>query len=586
MGRLLDVDERGKRIRIDFPYEPELVDVVRTLPDRRFDRRSKCWFVPLEHLEYVIERLQGYRFKYSPALRRVRQKNGDDRSERPQKVTVPEGTWTVSRLNQAAKAALRQRFRDPLWVVGELQDYDKNRSSKYPTYFFDLVERPFAGASEVAKIKAVMFERHREEIEEKLRGSDLVLSDGLTVRLGGQVDLYHRNGRYQFRVEEIDPAYTVGEIALNRERVFKKLKARGIAEKNQRLPWPVCPLRVGLITSFESDAYNDFVHQLRESRRGFAVTVFDVNVQGTNTEPSVLRALEYFRHRAEKFDLLVITRGGGSRSELSYFDTEAIGAAVCLHPVKIVSGVGHQRDTSLLDMIAASTKTPTAAAECIIDRVERYSRAMEESFEAIARGARRSLERQEQELRRRGNRLQRQVMGTLESVRRRMQRVETSVARSSRGALEKRRREIDGQRRSLEYLQKRALQRRRVDVERVEGALAPKRLLVRLRRRRSRLDAVVERLARSSRRQIQAQRDRFEYLDNQLDLIDPQRVLERGFAILRTCDSVIRSHRELAVGDDFDVILGDGVLRARRLAGDEESFRGTDEAKEETEPAE
>ena len=206
MPRVIDVDVDEQRIKISFPYDQELVQVVRTLPDRWYENRSKNWFVPLEHLDYVIERLDGYHFKFSPALRNYRDKQDDASSAKPAVQKVPEGTWTISRLNQAAQAALQERFDDIIWVVGELQDFDKNRASNYSTYFFDLVERPVPGASEVAKIKAVLFERHRKKIAKKLRDSDIELNDGLAVRIGGAVDLYAKNGRYQLRVKDIDPA--------------------------------------------------------------------------------------------------------------------------------------------------------------------------------------------------------------------------------------------------------------------------------------------------------------------------------------------------------------------------------------------
>lgn len=586
MPRVLDVDAQQQRIKIDFPYDPELVDVVRTLPDRSFDRRTKCWFVPLKHLEYVIDRLEGYHFKCSPQLRRIRSRESTEQTPRSTIGEIPEGTWTISRLNQAAKAALRERFDDRIWIVGELQDYDKNRNGRYQTYFFDLVERPFEGASEVAKIKAVMFDEHRQTIRRRLRDSDLELSDGLSVRLAGRVDLYHRNGRYQFRVEDIDPAFTVGEIALNRERVVRLLKKKGIASANLERPWPVCPLRVGLITSYDSDAYNDFVHQLRHSGRGFSVTVFDVNVQGTKTEPTVLKALEYFRRRRRDFDVVVIVRGGGSRSELSYFDTEAIGKAVCEHPIKVMCGVGHQRDTSLLDMIAESTKTPTAAAEALVARVQDFVDRIDRTYEAIAVEVQRRMDVQRRRLRTRVGRFQRVVTRNLERGKRRLERMETAVVERSRGTLKTRRRQMETATRTLASLRRRKLKRQRRRVDRAQKGLSPERMSRQLKRKRERLQTAVDRLQQAVRRQIADRRRRFDHLDEQLRLMDPKRVLKRGFAIARSEDGVIRSRDDIAYGCDFDVVVGDGILRARRLEEEDEDCETSATKKPTTEPAE
>lgn len=565
MARVIDVEVERERIKIDFPYEAELVDVVRTLPDRWFDRRTKCWFVPIEHLEYVIQRLDGYHFKFSPRLRTFRSNRDDNAVVEPAVPEIPEGTWTVSRLNQAARAALRERFDDRLWIVGELQDFDKNRAGDYRTWFFDLVERPFAGANEVARLKAVLFERHRRGIEKRLRDSNIELADGLAVRLRGRVDLYAKNGRYQLVVDDIDPAYTAGEIEMNRERVFRALKKRGIENENRALPWPTCPLRVGLITSWESDAYNDFVHQLRDSGRGFSLTVHHANVQGVHTERSVLRALAYFRRHADAFDVVAIVRGGGSRSELAYFDTEAIGEAVCRHPLKIVCGVGHQRDTSLLDLIAESTKTPTAAAGRIVRQVDDYVRCVDQTYEAIARRAERQVAKMRRRLVRSAARLERQVVGRLNAEHRRQDALRSSVDAAVHRLLARRGRRLDNLAARLTTAAERGTERRRMQVEQARATLSLRRLKQRLQRRRHRLRQILDRLRKSSRRDTDFARRRIQHLEEQLALVDPRRILERGFAIVSDDEGVIHRRADVPLGHDFDVLFGDGVLRARRI---------------------
>lgn len=582
MARVIDVEVDNDRIKIDFPYERELVQVVRTLPDRSFDNRSKCWFVPLKHLEYVIERLDGYHFKFSPRLRKFRsqRQNGADGPARPATPKVPEGTWTVSRLNHAAQAALKKRFDDTVWVVGELQDFNKNRTSRYPTYFFELVERPYEGATEVAKIKAVLFERHRAKIAEKLRECDIELSDGVAVRLGGQIDLYAKNGRYQLRVEDIDPAYTAGEIELNRERVFRALEKKGIESNNLDKPWPVCPMRIGLITSFESDAYNDFIYQLRESSLGCEVTVHDANVQGSNTEPSVLRALEYFRRRADQFDVVAIVRGGGSRSDLAHFDTEKIGEAICGHPLKVVCGVGHQRDTCLLDMIAESTKTPTAAAARIIDQIRGFVDDLEETYRGIADAATKRVDGQRRRLVRAGTRLERQVMRRLADSRRRHDRLADAVVTGVDSAIQRRRRNVDRLQQRLEQASGRGLEERHRRLDLARRDLSMTRLRRRLQRRRRRLERLIDRLRKSTTRDTEQARRQIDHLQQRLQLLDPHTILERGFALVSDDDGIVRSRDEIEVGHDFNVMFGDGVLQARRI---EDGERSSPEETEETE---
>lgn len=566
MARVIDVEVDNDRIKIDFPYDRDLVEVMRSLPDRSFDNRTKCWFVPLKHLEYVIERLEGYHFKFSPRLRKFRTDDDESGSVKPAVPTVPEGTWTVSRLNQAARAALQERFDESVWVVGELQDYDKNRNSNYSTYFFDLVERPFAGATEVARIKAVMFERHRNTVEKRLADSDIELSDGVAVRLCGTIDLYSKNGRYQLRVEDVDPAYTAGEIELNRERIYRALQQKGIETNNLERSWPACPMNIGLITSYESDAYNDFIHQLRASGLGCSVTVHNANVQGSNTEPSVLRALAYFREHADQFDVVALVRGGGSRSDLAYFDTEKIGEAICGHTVKIIAGIGHHRDTCLVDMIAESTKTPTAAASRITDQVRGFVDELDTTYEQIARRARRRVDAERRTLMRQAGRLERRVMRHLQDYRRRQVRLTDMLVERIRSALRRRRRSVEVMRERLEQLSRRRTEQRRDNVERARHQLSIRRMRRRLDRRRRRLDRLAEQLRKSALRDTEENRRQLEVAEQKLELLDPRQILERGYALVSHDDNIVYSRDQIPPGDDFDVMLGDGLLRARRLA--------------------
>ncbi len=567
MGRMIDVEVNEERIKINFPYERELVDVVRALPDRWYDNRTRTWFVPLQHLNYVIRRLDGYHFKFSERLRTLRAAKEEslDAAEVPALAEIPEGTWTISGLNQAAQRALKERFDDSVWVVGELQDFDKNRAAKYRTFFFDLVERPFAGANEIARLKAVLFEQDRRAIEKQLRESDIELRDGVAVRICGKIDLYPKNGRYQIVVKDIDPAYTAGEIELNRERVFQALKRKGIEENNLSISLPVCPLRVGLITSFESDAYNDFIHQLKQSGKGFDVVVHHANVQGVHTESSVLRALKYFEERAQDFDVVAIVRGGGSRSDLAYFDTEEIGEMVCRYPLKVICGVGHQRDTCLLDLIAKSTKTPTAAAEMLVRQVDAFTTSLQDTYRSIATISQTRLARAGQRLLRNGARLEREVTRRLNQARRQQDQLESSIGESARAKMIDARRVVDVQKVRLQTASSQLTGRKNHEIRRMRHDLSMRRLSRELERRRNHLVRETERLTKGAKRSTETEKKKIDNLSEHLGLLDPRRILDRGFAMLRGESGVIASIADLRVGEGFDVIVSDGEIRAQRL---------------------
>lgn len=566
MSRLLDVDDG--RVRISFAYDQELVTVMRGLPERRYDAASKTWTVPVKYLLHVVRRLEGYRFEYTARFVRYREGLDEEAPEGEQesrKPAVPEGTWTVSALNHAAQQALRERFEGAVWIVGELQDFDKSKRSAYRHLFFDLVERPVEGAAEVARISAVIFEVARGEIEGLARAHKLELRDGVSVRLRCRVELYARSGRYQIVVDGIDPAYTLGELELNRDRVFEALKKKGIEELNRGLSWPLCPLRVGLITSHGSDAYNDFIHQLKESGRAFSVVVHHTNVQGVHTEESVLRALRYFEERADEFDLVAIVRGGGSRSDLAYFDTEAIGEAVCRFPLKVICGVGHQQDICLLDLIAESAKTPTAAAEQIVGQVDRFVEQIEGLYKEIGHLGELRLSEAKQNLIRHGARLERVVQRRLGAAWRAQDQVESALIQATRERIAQGRRAEVASRERLALASRLSMREKR-------GKLAMARQELSLRRFereffywRSDLERYVQGLAQGALRVSERERLRVEQMGERLGLLDPRRVLERGYALIRSEEGVISSREGLRVGETFDIVFADGTLRARRL---------------------
>ena len=299
--------------------------------------------------------------------------------------------WTVGRLNREVKAVLAAAFPQAIWLVGEISGFNRSRHKKHVG--FTLIEREATG-EQAYQVQAILFDGARREIERKLAaaGNPFTLEDEIEVRVRVRVDLYDAWGAYRVEIEELDLAFTLGEAARRREEIVQKLGAEGLLEKNARLPFPDLPLRVGLITSLGSDAYHDVMRTLGESGFAFQVTAHGARVQGRATEASVLNALDWFRARQAYFDAVLICRGGGSRTDLAWFDSEALGRAVAAFPIPIVSGIGHEQDVSVLDHVARRAKTPTAAAGFLVDAVRTSWSRIEELKASIFDVARAHLD--------------------------------------------------------------------------------------------------------------------------------------------------------------------------------------------------
>ena len=289
-----------------------------------------------------------------------------------------ENILTVSRLNGFIKDVLAMGFPQMVWVCGEIQGYNRNRNKAH--VFFELCEKQPESHAVVARIGLVIFSGRKAAIDEILAQAENAfnLKDDIEVKFLCKVDFYPPHGAVRLIVESIDPTYTLGKIAQEKQRLIAMLKKQGTLDVNKSRPFPLIPLRVGLITAFDSAAYNDFVAELAGSGYGFKVFCRNTLMQGARAEQDVIAALKIFQD-TEGIDVIVITRGGGSIAELSCFDSRPIAEAVAGSPFPVLSGIGHEINITVTDLAAyAYYKTPTAVARFLIERVSGFVAELQE----------------------------------------------------------------------------------------------------------------------------------------------------------------------------------------------------------------
>ncbi len=270
----------------------------------------------------------------------------------------------VSQLNQIARNVLSTTFGPEIWVVGEISGFKRHFKSGH--CYFDLVEKAEADQY-IAKISCAFFSSSILKWQQELRRAGLdrmELNDGMEVRLKARVDMFVKEGRYQLIVAGVDPGYTLGAIARKRAQTLEELKNEGLLELNKQLAMPRLSLTIGLITSEGSAAYNDFISIISASGYAFKVNLYDAHMQGVATIPEVVRGIRSLQHNS---DVIVITRGGGSKSDLFYFDDIKISRAIAGSAVPVITGIGHEIDLSVADMVAHSHRvTPTDTANFLV----------------------------------------------------------------------------------------------------------------------------------------------------------------------------------------------------------------------------
>lgn len=305
-------------------------------------------------------------------------------------------TLTVSELSARIGEALRRAFPSSLWVQGEIHGLKRADNGHV---YFDLVEPSTTGRRHAASVPVVLWEDDKHEVNRTLKahGAGLRMTDGLAVRIQGRVAFHANRTRLQFRMTGIDPDYTLGRMAAERDRLLQALAAEGLLDANARRPLPAVPLRVGLVTSDGSAACEDFLHELEASGIGWQVSIVSARVQGTLAAASVASALRLAAGHG--VDVVGLVRGGGSRSDLAAFDSELIARAIVHLPVPVLTGIGHETDDSVADAVAHTRyKTPTACAAGLVERVRRWCARRDEVWDGVVRRSAHLLDRQERHL--------------------------------------------------------------------------------------------------------------------------------------------------------------------------------------------
>lgn len=274
---------------------------------------------------------------------------------------------TLYELNHKVAQTLANAFRDPVWVQAEISEL---RQASNGHCYMELIEKEEHSSQPKAKARAMIWGYRWYPLSEMFEQSTgQRLRNGLKVLVEVQVQMHEAYG-YSLVIQNIDPSYTLGEMERRRREIIQKLTDEGMIDMNKTLPFPELPRRIAVISAESAAGFGDFCHQLNHNEWGvpFYIKLFPATMQGVQTEASVIRALDRIASYQELFDLVVIIRGGGAVADLASFDSYELGVNIANFPLPVITGIGHERDQTICDIVAyTSVKTPTAAAAMLID---------------------------------------------------------------------------------------------------------------------------------------------------------------------------------------------------------------------------
>jgi exodeoxyribonuclease VII large subunit len=446
-------------------------------------------------------------------------------------------TYSVVQLNSMVGEAVRRAQPEELWVKGEVQNLRTRNGHTY----FKLVEK--AGQSEriQGRLDVALFKDDAPKVRKALKEvPGAALGDDVEVRIKGRVRIYPPTGQYQLVMSGIDPVFTVGRLAANRDRVLRTLDAEGLLGANARLHLAPVPLRVGLITSRGSAAYHDFVDELLRSPYAWRVGVVDVAVQSAGAAQRIKWALG--RLAQHRVDVVVIARGGGSRADLAPFDTELVARAIAAMDVPVITGVGHEIDRSVADEVSWSAcKTPTACAQLLVGRVDAFVGALDHASHQVAARARQRMAVAGRELEHAAHRARRSATAAVAREHTRLDRAHGRLDELARRRTVDLGAHLDTCARRLAELGRRAT-----------------------RDRRTVLDARERELATHAQHHVSRAELRLARSEGIVRALDPRRVLERGYSITRDADGrVVRQAADVAVGAQIQTELAEGRVVSR-----------------------
>lgn len=298
----------------------------------------------------------------------------------------------------SVKNLLADAYDQVYWIRAEISELRENANGNC---YLNLVDKGVAGRLIEAKVSAVIWQNIYNMMKTYFYSqTGQMLSPGMKVLVAVTLSFHEQYG-LQLNIRDIDPSFTLGDMARKRQETIAQLKADGVWDMNRQLEFPIPARRIAVISSGTAAGYGDFRDQLLAdgNRFGFAPTLFQAVMQGERTIPSIISVLDEIYGRIGEFDVVVIIRGGGATTDMAAFDDYDLACNVANFPLPIITGIGHDRDESVVDMVAAvRCKTPTAVAAFLVESMMELEAQLREMNTSLVSALKRTLQEESRSL--------------------------------------------------------------------------------------------------------------------------------------------------------------------------------------------
>ena len=423
-------------------------------------------------------------------------------------------TITLYELNSLVKQTIEIGLPKSYWVEAEISELRENGGHCY----LELIEKDKRYNTPIAKASARCWRQTWGMVKpyfENTTGQQLRAGMKVLIEVYAQ---FHEAYGFSWIISDIDPNYTLGDMARKRQEIIKRLKEEGVFDLNKQLDLPLFSQRIAVISSKSAAGYGDFANQLYGNQYGyyFEAELFAATMQGEDVERSIIKALNAINDRCDDFDCVVIIRGGGATSDMSGFDALELAENVANFPLPIITGIGHDRDECILDMVSHTrVKTPTAAAALLIDNLHTAERRIDDARQRIANLTSRKMEVEKLRL----SRLAERLPALFGSVK-------------------------DKQEARLDILQERLFRLAEIRLSNCENIVGQ----------------LEKKISLTAEHLLMVEKHRLELLEGRAQNLDPQLLLRRGYSITLVGGKALRDPSQVKQGDKIETRLEKGTI--------------------------
>ncbi len=352
-------------------------------------------------------------------------------------------SYTLLELNEYIKRVIALNFEDSIWIECEISNISEVRGQVY----LDLIQKAEDTDEILAQASAAIWYKSNLFIKNKLK--DLyssILSNGIQIKCKVSVSFHERWG-FKLSLEDVDATYTLGNLELEKQKIIDRLTKEELIGKNKLTQLPSVIRSVAVISSQTAAGYKDFLTQLSQNPYGykFRSELFQSAMQGANTESEVCAALRAIATSDKHFDCIAILRGGGSKIDLSYFDNYSIAKTIAESSIPVITGIGHEIDYSITDMVSHSqVKTPTALADFIIDTALHFESSCIERYQQIIRHGQHNLNTAKEQVNLTKQTLEYVSAKLLATKEKQLELVQTSIKQFSKSKIELLTKQLEG----------------------------------------------------------------------------------------------------------------------------------------------